>query len=439
MKNKNEFLKSNNKIGEYKKTSIGEIPVDWDVGAIKEIFFVKTGTTPSTKNSDYWDNGLFNWITPSDLSKLKDRLEVYDSERKITEKALNDTNLEFLPQDSIILSTRAPVGYVGLIKKESAFNQGCKGLIPKDPDSVDSKFYCYWLSRNKYMLENLSGGSTFKELAKDTLSKINIPVPPLPEQKKIAEILSTVDEAIQKSDKVIEKTERLKKGMMQQLLTRGIGHVEFKETPIGEIPVDWDVGAIKEIFFVKTGTTPSTKNSDYWDNGLFNWITPSDLSKLKDRLEVYDSERKITEKALNDTNLEFLPQDSIILSTRAPVGYVGLIKKESAFNQGCKGLIPKDPDSVDSKFYCYWLSRNKYMLENLSGGSTFKELAKDTLSKINIPVPPLPEQKKIAEILSDIDKKIELERKRREKLTMIKKGIMNDLLTGRRRVEMGEV
>ena len=436
MKNKNEFLKSNNKIGEYKKTSIGEIPVDWDVGAIKEIFFVKTGTTPSTKNSDYWDNGLFNWITPSDLSKLKDRLEVYDSERKITEKALNDTNLEFLPQDSIILSTRAPVGYVGLIKKESAFNQGCKGLIPKDPDSVDSKFYCYWLSRNKYMLENLSGGSTFKELAKDTLSKINIPVPPLPEQKKIAEILSTVDEAIQKSDKVIEKTERLKKGMMQQLLTRGIAHVEFKETPIGEIPVDWDVVELGEVFeFTK-------KPRNLMVEGMIPFITMDD----------------IPDSGIYPKRFDLVDLDDIKSGTFFCRGDLLVAKITPSFENGkqCIADIPPhdfgyattevwpihETSKTDIMFLFYFLKRDyiRNMLAARMEGTTGRQrVPKKILERLIIPLPPLPEQKKIAEILSDIDKKIELERKRREKLTMIKKGIMNDLLTGRRRVEMGEV
>ncbi|HEC87330.1 MAG TPA: hypothetical protein ENI49_05645, partial [Thermoplasmatales archaeon] len=223
------------KDNEFKQSPIGKIPEDWEVVKLGDVFSVETGTTPSTKREEYWENGRINWLTPTDLSKLNGKIHISGSERKITEKALKDYNLTLLPKGSIIVSTRAPVGYVAVLDVDATFNQGCKGLIPKSSE-INTKFYCYYLLAIKQRLEQLSGGSTFKELSKNALENLLIPLPPLPEQQKIAEILSTVDNAIQKVDEAIAKTERLKKGLMQELLTKGtiLGFM-FDTTVFGDI------------------------------------------------------------------------------------------------------------------------------------------------------------------------------------------------------------
>jgi len=205
---------------------IVKIPKDWEVVRIRDIFDIKTGTTPSTKMPEYWENGTINWFTPVDLSKLNGKLYLDESERKITERALKETNLNLLPTGSIIVSTRAPVGYVAIITKEATFNQGCKGLVPKN--DLSSEYYAYLLQLMRPELEQLSGGSTFKELKRSSLEEFQVLFPPLEEQKKIAHVLRTIDDAIEIVETAIKKLERIKKATMEQLLTKGIGHKEFK-------------------------------------------------------------------------------------------------------------------------------------------------------------------------------------------------------------------
>src|SRR4030042_6318032 len=226
---------------EFQESPIGKIPRGWQVKATDDLFVVETGTTPSTKQETYWKGGTVNWLTPTDLSKLNGKLRIKSSERKITEKALKETNLTLMPKGSIILSTRAPVGYVATLEEDATFNQGCKGLIPRRTFDILTEFYSYYLSNKKKLLQNLSSGSTFLELSKNRLEKFNMPYLPMPEQKAIVGVLGVVDSAIEFADKVIAKTERLKKGLMQKLLTEGIGHKEFKDTEIGKIPKEWDV------------------------------------------------------------------------------------------------------------------------------------------------------------------------------------------------------
>jgi len=397
---------------EYKDTPIGRIPVEWDVKQVQDIFDVETGTTPSTRKSEYWENGNVVWITPADMNKIQG-ITIKDSERKVTDIALRESNLNLVPKKSIIMSTRAPVGYVALTSKETAFNQGCKGLVPKDNNVTDTTFYSYYILSQKNRLQHLSGGSTFRELAKDTLKRIDLPIPPLPEQEKIAEILSTTDLAIQKSDEIIAKTERLKKGMMQKLLTEGIGHEEFKDTPIGRIPEDWDIVKISKVLKLTSGKSRPKEISE--------------ITSEKTPYPVYGGNG-----ILGYTNELLFDQKTIV------IGRVG---------EYC-GSIYITPDSswiTDNALYVKQLKITvnlnflAYFLKFLNLNQFKKKMGQPLLTQAivyskEIPLPPLPEQEKIAEILSKIDELKLKEVKRKENLQNIKKGLMNDLLTGRRRV-----
>jgi len=189
---------------------------------------------------------------------------------------------------------------------------------------------------------------------------------------------------------------------------------KYKQTEIGQIPEDWEVKKIINLFEVETGTTPSTKDLLYWKNGTIDWITPADMNDLNNKTELPESKRKITPKALKETNLTLMPINSIVISTRAPVGYVGLAKRELTFNQGCKGLIPKDPKKVDTLFYTYYLVSKKNYLNNISGGSTFKELSKDSLVNLEVPFLEFVEQQSIAQVLLTFDNKLDIVERERD-------------------------
>lgn len=415
----------------YKRTEIGVIPTEWDVKRIDSIFKVETGTTPSTRNNDFWENGTINWITPYDLSKLNGSIYIENSTRKITVKGLKDAKLVLLPPNSIVISTRAPVGYVAINKEFATFNQGCKGLIPRMRNRINSEFYTYYLLNKKEALERLSGGSTFKELSKENLKRFKIPLPPLPEQKKIAEILSTVDKAIEKVDESIAKTERLKKGLMQKLLTEGIGHKEFKETEIGRIPNDWKLVKIKDIGEVFTGKTPSTSKDIYW-NGDIPFITPEDMTGGK---YVYKTNRHVTIKGANKSGKILPPNTILVVCIGSTVGKVALTYKKSVSNQQINSIICKE--DVDHDYIYYAIVHKSCLLRNYSGVAAVPIVKKSLFEEFKIPLPErINEQQKIAEILSTTDNILELLNEKKERLTKIKKGLMNVLLTGKVRVKV---
>jgi len=416
---------------EFKDTEIGRIPKEWEVVRLGEVAEIR-----SNKTINAFEKIAF---VPMELVPESGIFAKYQIRRKNEIKSFT-----YCEAGDLLLAKITPSlenGKQGIVPNNipNGFALATTEVFPIACRNID-KFYLFYVLkfskfRNK-IIASMIGTTGRQRASKMSVINLLIPLPPLPEQRRIAEILSTVDNAIQKVDAAISKTERLKKGLLHELLTKGIGHKEFKDTEIGRIPKEWEVVRICNLFNVETGTTPSTKEKEYWENGRINWFTPIDLSKLGGKIFLGDSERKITDKALKETNLTIMPKGSILISTRAPVGYVALLKEEGTFNQGCKGLIPKKSAEIHTTFYCYYLSSIKQKLQNLSGGSTFRELSKVSLENLKIPLPPLPEQRKIAEILSTVDQKLDLLKRRKEKLARIKKGLMNDLLTGKRRVKL---
>jgi len=415
-------------------TEIGEIPEEWNIKKISELeqnmyYGITAKATEQNTN--------LRMLRTTDIKNFKFNLDNLPF-CEITEKR-SDLSKYFLKRNDIIIARAGTVG-VSILVQENLNNTLFGSYLIKivfKQETIDMKFIHYYFQSQLYW-SNISNaqGSTIKNINLPFLNSLEIPLPPLPEQQKIAEILSTADDEIQKMDEQIALAEQLKKGLMQKLLTRGIGHTRFKTTEIGEIPEEWDTFGLGEIFKTITGTTPSTKVKDYWHGGTIEWLTPKDLNKLNNTITLPPSERKVTEKALKENNLNILPENSILISTRAPVGYVGINNTKITFNQGCKGLVPLNRDVSFPFFYAYYLKSKTTFLNSLSTGSTFKELSKEGLDDVVVPLPPLPEQQKIGEILSTVDNKLELLGNKREKLNVLKKGLMNDLFTGKVRVKV---
>lgn len=411
----------------------------WQPESLTKLFDIVTGSTPSTKERKYWSGGKVLWITPADLSKLNGNIFISDSERKITELGLAQSNLTLLPIDSILLSTRAPVGYVAINKRELCFNQGCKALTTKEKNRANPLFYYYYFSFIRNYLESISGGSTFKELSKDSLKNLSLPLPGKHEQTAIANILSTVDEAIQKADEAIEKTERIKQGILQKLFTEGIGHKEFKETKIGRIPKEWNALKLSSMADLKNGinfTKQQKGKKGILVIDVLNMYGPSinlDYSKL------YRVNKSIS------PNSDYILQNGDLLFVRSSLkregaGWVSLF---NGFNEDvtyCGFIIRARLNTKDllPEFTTYYLRSpiaRRFILAS-AGQVAITNISQDNISSVIIPTPTVNEQHKIVSILKDFDNKIELMVKRKLKYERIKQGLMDDLLTGRKRVKL---
>jgi type I restriction enzyme S subunit len=281
------------------------------------------------------------------------------------------------------------------------------------------------------MLQNLSGGSTFRELSKDGLERFALPFFPFEEQRAIVGVLGVVDSAIESVDRVIAKTERLKKGLTQTLLTRGIGHKEYKDTSIGKTPKTWQTVRLEDVSddFVGGGT-PSTSNPEYW-NGDIAWMTSAHING---RL-ITTGQKYITKKGLENSATNLVPQNNLLVATRVGIGKAAINKLDIAISQDLTGVIINKSKAMPE--FLYWFLINSgSRLKSLAQGSTIKGILREELGRLYIPLPSLAEQKKIDEILSTVDKKLGLEKNEKASLERVKRGLVGLLLTGKVRIRV---
>lgn len=267
--------------------------------------------------------------------------------------------------------------------------------------------------------------ASFVHVRKSDLINVLLPVPTnKAEQETIVEALSDADALIEALEQLIAKKRAIKQGAMQELLTG--------KTRLPGFGSRWRTAALADIADIRSGGTPSTTESEFWD-GSIRWCTPTDITALDGYKYLSDTERKITPLGLKASAAELIPPNSIVMTSRATIGECAINSCEVATNQGFKNLIPH-PDT-DVEFLYYLMTTQKMALTNLCGGSTFLEIGKTQLAACRIKVPQdKAEQFAIASILSDMDAEITALESKLTKARAIKQGMMQELLTGRVRL-----
>lgn len=408
---------------DYTDTPIGRIPSDWTINKLgnKKVSTIIMGQSPpsSTYNKT---RGLPFLQGKAEFGEINPIPNVCcDNPQKIAER--ND----------ILISVRAPVGDVNLADDVYCIGRGL-AAIRTEKSYLNNNFLFYYLNQSKNRFESISMGSTFKAIRKGELEKFIIPIPPLPEQQKIAEILSTADQAIQKSTEIIAKTERLKKGMIQKLFTEGIGHVEFKNSPIGKIPLEWKILGLNSIGDFQYGYTTSAEEMDTGTKFLRITDIEKDGSINWEKVPYCHIDQEEFKK------YELIPGDILFARIGATSGKTGFIDENKLKSVFASYLIRlKTKENFSSKFIFYYTQSPFYWSQVLRQreGQLKKGMNANMLSLLKVALPEdISEQEEIAEILSKIDELKFNEIKRKQKLQNIKKGLMNDLLTGRKRVKM---
>ena len=275
-------------------------------------------------------------------------------------------------------------------------------------------------------------GSSVKFIKMGDLTDYEFIFPPIKEQQKIAEILGTVDEDIAKTQELIEATEKLKRGLMQQLFTRGIGHTKFKETKMGQIPEEWEVLELGKVCDVRDGTHSSPK---YHEEGI-----PLITSKnLVDTILDFENVSLISEIDFQEIERRSkVDGGDILFGMIGTIGNPVIVRKDRDFAIKNVALIKFTDSKMNNAFVLNFLksTHTEKQFNQKKGGSTQKFIALGVIRQILITVPSVTEQKKIAEILSAVDEKTSVNKKLKEKLTFLKKGLMQDLLSGNKRVKV---
>jgi type I restriction enzyme S subunit len=428
----------------YKMTPLGEIPEDWEVVRLNDCADIRLSNVDKK-------------IAKGELLVLLcNYLEVYKNEyiigsmpfmvgsakREEIEKFRVFKDDVIITKDSEEFNDIAKPAYVAEEIDNLICGYHLAMLRPKDDISGLFLSKALQLHNVNIFFQNRANGITRFGISKNTIETALIPLSPLPEQRRIAAILSTVDETIEHTGALIEKYRNIKKGLMTDLLTRGIdeegkirsdGTHRFKDSALGRVPEEWIIVKLGDAtyFELATGGTPSTAVPEYW-NGDIPWLVSGDVhNKI-----IYCIEGRISKLGYQNSNATIHPKQSVLIALAGQGktrGTIAISEIELTTNQSVAAIIPQK--NLVASYYLYHFLDSKYIeLRSISAGAGRAGLSLTILKNYEFPLPPPSEQYRIAEILSSVDKRIKKEEAYREKLLQMKKGLMQDLLTGRVRV-----
>lgn len=319
-----------------------------------------------------------------------------------------------------------------IMATEGCIHDGWLLLRPKDENNIDREFYYYLLGSDvlQRRFATQAAGSAVRNLNIDLVAAVDVQVPPLHEQRRIAEILSSVDEAIAATRAVIEQTRKVKQAVLERLLTKGIGHVSFKQTEIGEIPEGWEVVNLIEVCEdVKVGIASSATHA-YRPKGvpllrnqniMAGWLDTSDLLFVSSEYDLKNASKRVK------------TGDVVTMRT----GYPGRSAVISEQFNGCQTfttLITRPLESrLDAFFLCAWINSERGMaqIRKRQAGGAQQNLNAGVLKRMPVPLPKINEQREISKLTQALvfDEEMEL-----AALNATKSALMSDLLTGRKRV-----
>jgi type I restriction enzyme S subunit len=426
------------------ETVIGRIPMGWKVVRIGEICEFKRGFS---YRSDQITQDMTNtrFFTINDYEKEGGFKQ--NGERLYLRDEVNVDSDFILNKDDVLIANTdmsrgfiigAPI-HIENVEGKLVYSMDSTKLI-FDENEIDGKFLFYLLKHEKVRrkMKTFAQGTNVLHLNHELVKSLRIPLPSLSEQRGIVGVLGVVDSVIAKTGEVIAKTERLKKGLMQTLLTRGIGHKEYKQTPIGTLPQAWNVSELGDIA-TEVHRYPTYFNIGYVDKGIpeVRGELIREDGELENDLSIY---RFISEETSQKFPRTILKEGDFVLSVRGTMGKVAIVPKslEGANITANLIRISLERSKCYPPFYKQFFLSDAFTktLNNVSSQTTIKTIQAPILKRIKVPLPPLNEQKKIAEILSAADRKLEIERKEKARFERIKRGLMDLLLTGKIRIKV---
>ncbi len=429
----------------YKSTDIGEIPKDWEVVPAVEVC---NGTTQHFLDGDWVlskdmdENGDIRLVQLGNIGEGK---FIDDSKRWISQEKLRELGCKLLRTGDILVSRMAdPVARSCILPNlpyQSITAVDVAVIRPNahvfDTNFVNNLFNSKIVRSQAY---SFSAGATRPRISRSNLERIQLPKPPLGEQSKVASILLTIDAMIQKTDEIISKTQQLKKGLMQQLLTKGIGHTKFKKAEIGEIPEEWKVVRLGELVDVLNGRFFPSEH--YTDNGI-KLLRPGNLHEEGFIDWNQGNTRYLPVEYASSAKEWIVRGNEIVINLTAQsleeefLGRACITSEDEycLLNQRIARFTPRNIDPV----FLFWVMKSgvfRRFVDRLPGGTKIKHIYTRELLSFQLPYPPLAEQRRIAKVLLDISQKIAYEKDLLSRLHSLKKGLMQVLLTGRVRVKV---
>ena len=425
----------------YTISPIGPIPADWNVGILGDYAYIKARIGwRGLSSSEYTDEGPY-LIAGKHIAGSKIKWDHCDH---LSEYRYEESKEIQLQKSDIIISKDGTIGRLGFIDflPGPATINGTMMLIRPDPNHLYPKFIYHYFQGSYFqrIIQEKVSGSSVPHIFQRDMVKLLIPLFSIQEQKKIAAILSSVEDAIQATQAVIEQIRRVKQGLLLQLLTRGIGHTRFKQTEIGEVPEEWELIPFNQVLDVRSGK--GFRLDEYVNEG----IKLLRIDNVSWGEITWDSIAYLPTHYADEYSELLLKEGDILLALNRPITQgklkLAILKREDSpailYQRVGKILFKNDNMLNNFVFHLLNYSLPPFIMEK-SVGSDQPFINITALRKLKLPIPTLNEQHKIAAILDENDECIETHNKYLEHLFNLKHGLMQDLLTGRVRVKPDEV
>ena len=347
----------------------------WKECTISDIGTVVGGSTPSTKVSENYHNGTIAWITPKDLSISHERY-IEQGEKNITELGLKSCSTTLLPQNTVLFSSRAPIGYIAIAKNEVCTNQGFKNIIPNK--NITPLFLYYLLKYNKDRIENMGSGTTFKEVSASVMNSIVIRIPEkIQIQQKIAKLLGSLDDKIELNRQINTNLEQQAQAIFKEMfIDNGLKNVKK--------------GMLQDIAEITMGLSPDGSSYNEKQLGIMFFQGRAEFSDRFPKIRLYTSQPK-----------RMAMRNDILMSVRAPVGDINIAHHDCCIGRGLASIRSKY--NHQSFLFYTMLNLKKYLDRFNSEGTVFGAISKDALNTIPIDIPSEGKIKHFEQIASPID------------------------------------
>lgn len=387
---------------------------EWIECKISDIGTVVGGATPSTKKAENYEGGNISWITPKDLSTFSGRY-IKRGERNITETGLKSCSTQLMPKNTVLFSSRAPIGYVAIAANKVCTNQGFKSVIPNE--NTDALFLYYLLKYNKDKIESMGSGTTFKEVSGNNMKNIVVSVPTDKKaQENIASLLGSIDDKI-------EENERINNNLEQQAMALFKSWFIDYEPFDGQVPTTWKYGVLGDFVEIKRGGSPRPIQNFLSDSGL-HWLKISDATGISSPF-INEIKEYIIEAGLKKT--VHLKSGSLVLSNSATPGLPKILDMDTCIHDGWLYF----PSSKFSNEYLYlYFKHIRKNLIALGNGSVFTNLKTDILKNYPTYLPTEDVLKKFDGLVQPIFSMILSKTRETKRLSEIRDTLLPKLMSG---------
>ncbi len=424
-------------MSEWKRYKLGELLRVKHGWAFKGEFFSDTGVQSILTPGNFYESGGFK-ANPS-----KDRFYSGDYPK------------EYLCSkgDLVVAMTEQAAGLLGstaIVPEDNRYLHNQRiGLISCN-ESLNKEFayYLFMTQSVRQQISRSASGTKVKHTSPEKIYDVQVDIPEIQTQKNIAIFLSSLDKKIRINNQINQELEAMAKILYDYWFVQfdfpdkngkpyksSGGKMVYNPELKREIPEGWGVEKLDDLGTIVGGSTPTKSISDNFTKGGegYSWITPNDLSNNKGNKFIKNGEIDVTVRGLKDASLKLYPEGTVLMSSRAPVGYLAIATKELTTNQGFKSFIP---DKEYDKNYIYYTLQNCLkVIEQNASGSTFKEISATVLKDITIIQPNLDIVKKFEEKVSSINSYIKVNEEQNQELTQLRDWLLPMLMNGQVKVE----